>query len=83
MTKLWDKHLPRWRSIYKDDELKPLTKNEKIAEHISKFTKAPSLKPDEVDFDLGNPDAVTLEHRISKKRGSWWQLPKDLEEDDK
>jgi hypothetical protein len=83
VTKLWDRHLPRWRGIYNNDELKLPTKNEKLTEHISKFSKAPDLKPEEVDFDLSNPDAVILERRVSKKRGSWWQLPKYLKEDEK
>jgi hypothetical protein len=87
VTGIWDRHLPRWRSIR--DEPKPTRDPEKEAELVKKLkevTKAPVLRPDEVDFDLHNPDTLSIQRYVAKRKGSLWQLPKDLqvsEEDDK
>jgi len=80
-TRLWDRYLPKWRDI----STLPVERNPEmdkhLVEYLKAFAEAPRLKPDEIDFDLHNPDAVTLERRISKRRGNWWQLPKDLSEE--
>lgn len=80
VTKIWDRHLPRWRIIR--GEPKPDHDPEKEAELVKKLnevTKAPVLQPDEVDFDLHDPDTLSIERYVAKRKGSWWQLPKDLE----
>ena len=79
VTGIWDRHLARWRSIR--DEPKPTRDPEKEAELVKKLkevTKAPGLQPDGVDFDLHNPDTLSIQRYVSKQKGSWWQLPKDL-----
>lgn len=79
VTEIWDKHLPRWREIYKDSEPKPPVKNEKLAAELNKLAKAPGIEPEDVDFNLQDPEGITLERFVSKRKGQWWQVPKDLE----
>jgi hypothetical protein len=79
VTELWDKHLPRWRGIFKDSEPKPPEKNEKIAAIMNKIANAPGLAPEDVDFNLQDPENMTLERFVSKRKGQWWQVPKDLD----
>ncbi len=79
VTKLWDRHLPTWRKIHENDELNLPRKNENLLGRLKKFAKAPTLRADEIDFNETNPDALVIERVISKRRGSWWQLPKNLE----
>lgn len=48
------------------------------------LVESPPLSPGDIDFDPIDSNAMAIERRVSKKKGSWWQLPKDLEiqEDD-
>lgn len=82
VTSLWDRHLPRWRALEQKSISIDSEKSAKLLEHIKQFSEARPLNPEEVDFDQQNPDAVTLERSVRKKRGSWWQLPKDLKASD-
>lgn len=77
IVQLWDRHLLKsWR-----DDLaargKP-AQDAKLVEHINKVADAPSLPADEVDFDPTDPEFVQLTRHISRRKGSWWQVPKDL-----
>lgn len=81
VTRIWDKHLPRWRGIYTPG-LKPPFKNQKLTSELNAFSKAPALSPEQVDFDLANPEGIALQRFMSKRKGKWWQLPKDLQPDE-
>jgi hypothetical protein len=73
---LWDQHLrPDWRKGIPQG-IRPSREDPELIAKLRKMTqgKAISARPsvrDESDF-------MVLQRRISKKRGSWWQLPKDL-----
>lgn len=45
---------------------------------IEQMEEAPTLRPDEVDASFGEPDSLTLSRWVHEKRGSWFQLPKGL-----
>ncbi len=81
ITKLWDNHLPNWRRTMKPFK-KSTDADQKFIEYIKDLEKVPELKPEEIDFDLQKPDFVTIQIKTSKRRGKWWQLPKDLPEGD-
>lgn len=83
VTKLWDRCLPKWREIKSSVPSLDKPVQNKMADKITQMTEARTLKPEEVDFDMINPDTVTLRRKISKRKGKWWQLPKDLESNDK
>ena len=53
-------------------------KDKELVERLMKFSKAPTLRPEEVDFDPEDAEIVSIQRLIRKRRGSWWQLPKDL-----
>lgn len=79
ITRLWDRFLPGWR---KSAEFIPPKDNEatkRIMGQIKEVANAKPLKPEQVDFDLSNPDSMIIKRRLSKRRGKWWQLPKDIE----
>lgn len=50
-----------------------------IVEYLKRFTEAPTLSQEEVDFDVTNADSFSLKRMVSKKRGSWFQISKDME----
>jgi len=51
-----------------------------LLKHLKRFKDAPELPPEEVDFDTANPDVLSVQKTVHKKKGSFWQLPKDLKE---
>lgn len=77
---LWDRHLPAWRGIKKSASQTDIANNKTLVEYLTKFSNAPELDPKEVDFDPRDPDTLSLQRFVQKRRGSWWQLPKDLEQ---
>jgi hypothetical protein len=61
--------------------LRPLpTSEQELLTHLRRFRDAPELSPDEVDFDTANPDLLSIQRKVRKRKGSIWQLPKDLKE---
>ena len=79
IVRLWDRHLPRWRQVLRKEEVTEPAKNEKLAAEIKNMTKGRPLAPDEIDFDPHDTDSLAIQRFLSKRRGNWWQLPKDLE----
>lgn len=75
--KIWDRHLPNWRKF--SEGMEPY-KNEKIAADMESFTKASTLEPENIDFDLQNPDSMIVHRSVRLKRGSWWQVPKGMKD---
>ena len=82
LNDLWDSHIPEWREKAKEPYVKPQSDPELVKE-MNQFNEAPGLKPEEIDFDLDDTDMMSLQRMVSKRKGSWWQLPKDLKTDDK
>ena len=50
--------------------------HKRILEEIKSFTKGKPISPREIGIEGG--DAMAIERRIGKKKGSWWQLPADF-----
>jgi hypothetical protein len=49
-----------------------------LVKHLKRFHDAPELSPSEIDFDMTNPDVLSVKRAVRKRRGSFWQLPKNL-----
>lgn len=77
-TRLWDEMNPEWR--VNREVSTPLAKesNDKIIEHIKGFTDSSMLNAEANDFEEAHLDLLSLERSVKKKKGSWYQLPKDL-----
>ena len=83
LNSLWDRHIPNWREKAVEPYVKP-PPNPELVQEYTKFVKSHALSPRDIDFDPMDSNAMAIERRVSKRKGSWWQLPKDLEiqEDD-
>lgn len=81
-AKLWDRYLPNWRNASTGPVPQDPKMDEYLVDYVKSFAEAPTLGTEEIDFDLQNPDSVVFEHRVMKRRGNWWQLPKDLPDAD-
>ena len=79
VAQLWDQFCPRWRDLsqVKTDSS---TQTDKILETIRKISKAPPARGEDIDFDVQNPNAMLVKRKIRRKRGSWYQIPKNLSE---
>jgi hypothetical protein len=77
MTQLWDRFLrPAWRkprgfNVDLDPE-----KGKKLAEHI--IRQMDEAVPTKESINSDAADFLNLQKKIRKRRGSYWQLPKDL-----
>ncbi len=78
VTKLWDRCIPIWRNTSSSVPTFDKALEKKLIDEVTQMTKAKTLELEEVDFDMTNPDSVTLQRKISRKKGKWWLLPKDL-----
>jgi hypothetical protein len=77
-VQLWDRHLPSWRNRATAPRPRKAEDDAEMVAHINRLSSAPSLSPAEVDFDPADADFVEIQRRITKRKGAWWQLPKDL-----
>jgi hypothetical protein len=76
-VELWDRHLNKsWRDN-SSRRGKP-EQDAELVEHINKVSDAPALPPEEVDFEPTDAEFVQLTRNISRRKGGWWQVPKDL-----
>jgi len=82
VSKLWDAYLPGWRTRPETKPPKDPDAEKKLVEHLRKFTDAEPLEPDEVDFDVNDPENLALARKVRRRKGKWWQVPKDLKSSD-
>jgi hypothetical protein len=79
VARLWDRFLPTWRKLRNRQIPQNEERDKTLVEHTKKIAEANTLRPDQVDFDLSNPDSLIIKRKVRRKRGKWWQVPKDLE----
>ena len=82
VSRIWDRHFQNWRGRKHVDISETKIDNSKLVEEINKMKVAPALLPEEVDFDPSSPESVTLQRVVRRKKGSWYQVPKDLKDTD-
>ena len=80
--KLWDRHLRSWRSKSPDPLRRDPEKEKELVEHLKKFSEAPTLPPGEVDFYPDDAEMLSIHRLVRRRKGSWWQVPKDLKVSD-
>lgn len=77
-AQLWDRHFgTEWRQRDAEPKTRDREEDKKLMDLINRTTSAPSVPPNEVDFDPADPAFVTIERRVSRRKGSWWLVPKD------
>lgn len=78
IAQIWDAHFPNWRMNANFHETKTPHKNKELYTEITKMSTASPLPTEQVDFDTYNPDKIIIERMVRKKKGNWWQIPKEL-----
>jgi len=79
ISEIWDRHFPNWRERKEVDLSDKKIKHKELVAHLKKFAEAPTLSPEEVDFDMSSTDSISMKRMVRKKKGSWFQVPKGLE----
>jgi hypothetical protein len=77
-TRLWDKHLPAWRSLFLGRKKEPMDPEEekRVVEKINRLAESPDLKPhDEHDIDKLN--YAMIERRLAPKKGKWLRFSEE------
>lgn len=77
-TRLWDKHLPAWRSIFLGRKKEPMDPEDekRMVEEINRLAGSPDLKPhDERDIDKLN--YAMVERRLAPKKGKWLRFSEE------
>jgi hypothetical protein len=78
---LWDLISTSWRTSDKNHAPLSEKTNEKLLRHIKGFTEAPTLPPEMAPASEDEIESLSLQRSIRKKRGSWYQIPKNYQED--
>lgn len=79
VAKLWDRHMPGWRDKQKTMVPGEKFDDKKMLERLKMMTEAPPLKPEDMEHGTRKPEAMMFERRVRQRKGSWLQLPRDLE----
>ncbi len=81
VAQLWDRHLSGWRDRASAGE-QPVDpeKDAKIVAEMNRVWSAEAIPREEMDFEPADADFVQIQRMVTKRRGGWWQLPKDLKE---
>lgn len=76
---LWKRHL-RSCALAEPDMTDKLSQEgrAKLVANLKAFTKGKTIPAREVPADREAIKMMAIEHRVRKRKGSWWQLPKDL-----
>lgn len=81
VAQLWDRHLRPWRDRSEEPLQLSSEAHARLINQLKQIAEAPELPRDQVDFDPRDPDSLSLNRRVRKQKGSWWQVPKDLKAD--
>lgn len=81
-VQLWDRHLIRdWRTkLAGRAEPRDAVAEAKVVEQINQVSDAKAMAAGEVDFEPADAQFVQLTRRIAKRKGSWWQVPKNTKD---
>jgi len=83
VTSLWDRNFPGWRERKKKHIPKEAIENAEFIEELDKIIEAPALKQEEATDESQDVDMMLIQRSVHKKKGSWWQIPKDLKDSKK
>ena len=78
VSEAWDKHFLGWREYAQEPPVQP-DSNPELVKELKNLNEAPPLQPEAVDFKPEDADVMSVRRRVHKRKGNWWQLPRDLD----
>jgi hypothetical protein len=79
VTRLWDRFLPTWRD--RDRTESDRYSDTQLLEDLRSLSKAPPLPPGHAPLNSQEVDMIQIERRVRRRKGSWYQVPKDIKTD--
>jgi len=81
VARLWDRYMRRWRGRQKEAAEHPPSpeRTHQLVKRLKEFQDAPTVPADAAYANPQNIDMMSLNHYVTKRKGSWWQVPKDLD----
>lgn len=76
---IWDKHCPGWRNRAEHTPSPNAGSHESLIARVKEIAEAPPVSDEEGDFDSSNTDALTFKRKIRRSKGSWFQVPEDID----
>lgn len=75
---LWNRHLPGWNSIKQSRA--PMRPNDEkaLVSRITAMQNSPTVAPPISSSEEGDVIELSVERFVLRKKGSWYQMPKDL-----
>ena len=75
VSELWDRHMrPDYREP-SETEMSPEKEAELVA-RLKAFRKQETINSN--DPESGDEEMISIARKVRRKRGSWWQVPKDM-----
>ena len=53
-------------------------KSRELTDQLKAFTEGETISPSQLEQIGGEPEAMAIQHRIPRRKGSWYLLPKDM-----
>lgn len=82
VSDIWDRHNPTWRSPRRTTSEESEEKFEEMRRRAQKIEKAEPLKPPPGMYESGDIKSTLIKRQVTRKRGKWYQIPKNLGQDD-
>lgn len=81
VTRLWDRHFPGWRKVRDvQPSLDDVEKTRGLVDQMNELSSSPGLRPEDVDFDVRDPESMSIQRMVRARKGGWWQVPKSVAE---
>ena len=77
--RLFDRHFAKdWRNRLGGSKKPGPKVDSRIKAELDALKSAPSISPDDPEFGSGEVEMLAIERSVTRKKGSWWQVPKDI-----
>jgi len=78
-TKLWSRWMNPGAFAERDHASEmDSEKSEMLVEQLKAFTKGKTISQEDIPSLSGEPEALSIERKIPRKKGAWFLVPKDL-----
>jgi len=77
-TQLWDRYLPRWRSMGPSADLSPELR-QSLLEQLKELTESEKLRPHN-ERDIDKLGYVTVQRRVYTRKGKWRRFSEEIEQ---
>jgi hypothetical protein len=79
-ARIYDRFGDHWRREPDDIKIQDRETEKVLVDELTAFSKSTEVIPAPDDSDDPSLNCHSLTRQVHKRKGSWWQLPKDLPE---